>query len=189
MQWMSYELPEQMEIVRKCANTDERLIFLCQNLNCVACEILVSIHGLGDQLPHARRNLRDDLATIAAFAFAWLCDYRAPDARDFRELEITERIWEEREHQRRLLRDGKILFACDSTIVDARRKFRVLTEEVGEVANALDRLEANTYRHQLSTLNHHLQCELVQVAAVAIAWLESLESINHPLSTINSSRA
>ena len=51
------------------------------------------------------------------------------------------------------------------------RKFRILAEEIGEVANALDRLEMIN----CMTNQKHLREELVQVAAVAVAWLEALE--------------
>lgn len=45
-------------------------------------------------------------------------------------------------------------------------KLRILVEEVGEVAEALDLEDANTERE--------LRDELVQVAACAVGWLESL---------------
>ena len=50
---------------------------------------------------------------------------------------------------------------CSSLDVDDRTKLAVLTEEVGEVARAL--LDGTD-----------LRAELVQVAAVAVAWLEAL---------------
>lgn len=52
---------------------------------------------------------------------------------------------------------------CSSHEVDATVKAAVLTEECGEVARAV--LEVDTAG---------LRIELVQVAAVAVAWLESL---------------
>lgn len=53
---------------------------------------------------------------------------------------------------------------CSSSNVDQVVKVAVLTEEVGEVARAV-----------LDITNpDHLRAELVQVAAVAVAWLESL---------------
>jgi len=59
---------------------------------------------------------------------------------------------------------------CSSLAVDPLVKSAVLTEEVGEVARALlDREPAA----QLIT-------ELVQVAAVAVAWLESLNVETYP---------
>jgi hypothetical protein len=53
---------------------------------------------------------------------------------------------------------------CSSGAVDYIVKVAVLTEEVGEVARAVLDLEHTS----------RLRAELVQVAAVAVAWLESL---------------
>jgi hypothetical protein len=54
---------------------------------------------------------------------------------------------------------------CSSDGVDDAVKMAVLTEEVGEVARALlDRKPAD------------LRAELVQVAAVAVAWVEALDA-------------
>ena len=47
----------------------------------------------------------------------------------------------------------------------------MLTEEIGEVAEAIDLLEQVDSRAR----REHLITEIVQVAAVAVAWLESLE--------------
>lgn len=69
---------------------------------------------------------------------------------------------EERARQERLFPRR----TCASRRVGKLRKLRVLMEEVGEVAEALDPKDANTKRD--------LRAELTQVAAVAIAWLEAL---------------
>ena len=66
----------------------------------------------------------------------------------------------ERRRQRKLIAAGKIPFACESPETDEGYKLAVLTEEVGEVAKAL-----------LEGTNVHE--ELVQVAAVAVAWAEA----------------
>ncbi len=52
---------------------------------------------------------------------------------------------------------------CSSRMVDATTKAAVLSEECGEVARAV-----------LDHDQDHLRVELVQVAAVAVAWLEGL---------------
>lgn len=88
---------------------------------------------------------------------------------------VFERISRERLRQRALMRAGKISFACESPIVGDDRKLRVLVEEVGEVAQALDHLERATARGRVFA-REDLQTELVQVAAVACAWLEALEN-------------
>lgn len=97
-------------------------------------------------------------------------------------MEVFEMVAAERIHQKRLLAGGVILFNCDSPIVDDDRKLRILTEELGEVANALDRLEkalAKKIRQgdtgAIKAARNHLQTELIQVAAVAVAWLETPE--------------
>jgi len=79
-------------------------------------------------------------------------------------------IADERLRQRQLLREGKILFNCDSPIVDLDRKLRVLMEEVGEVAREVDHIERGS-----EIARAKLRTELTQVAAVATAWLESFE--------------
>jgi len=96
---------------------------------------------------------------------------------------ILEKIWLERLRQKQLLREGKIFFACDSPVVSHDRKLRVLTEELGEVAAAIDQIEIlNPLRQPRAELSepstrakNNLRDELAQIAAVAIAWLESFE--------------
>ena len=95
---------------------------------------------------------------------------------------ILEKIWLERLRQKQLVREGRIGFACDSPVVSHDRKLRVLTEELGEIARAIDRIEncdpLRRPRAELSDASararKNLCAELTQVAAVAIAWLESL---------------
>lgn len=87
-------------------------------------------------------------------------------------LDVIQRIAAERIRQRGLLRDGQILFDCASPVVSLDRKLRVLVEEVGEVAEAIDVQE---WRPRCKRTAALVQAELVQVAAVAVAWLESLE--------------
>jgi len=96
---------------------------------------------------------------------------------------ILEKIWLERLRQKQLLREGKIFFACDSPVVSHDRKLRVLTEELGEVAGAIDQIEIlNPLRQPRAEMSepsarakNNLRDELAQIAAVAIAWLESLQ--------------
>lgn len=54
---------------------------------------------------------------------------------------------------------------CSSPMVDEPVKVAVLAEECGEVARAV-----------LERDNANLKTELIQVAAVAVAWLEMLEN-------------
>ena len=86
---------------------------------------------------------------------------------------VFARIAAERCRQQELLKAGKFTYTCSSPVVDDNRKLRILVEEVGEVAEAIERLEMSKRGHLPA--KEHLREELVQVAAVAVAWLESLE--------------
>lgn len=78
----------------------------------------------------------------------------------------------ERDRQDELFRTGKILYNCASRTVDPSRKLRVLIEEIGEVAEAIDMLEQTKSRRHAT--GDHFCTELIQVAAVSVAWLESI---------------
>ncbi|MDE2104379.1 MAG: hypothetical protein KGL39_44485 [Patescibacteria group bacterium] len=86
-------------------------------------------------------------------------------------LTVFDRVADERLRQRALFVAGQITFDVGSPLPDANRKLRVLAEEVGEVAEAIDFLEEKNCAGR----REHLRTELIQVAAVAVAWLESLE--------------
>ena len=90
-------------------------------------------------------------------------------------LDAMEAVAQERIRQKELLRAGKILFNCDSPVVDGARKLRVLIEEIGEVARELENLENNTGYATEQKIRRCFRNELVQVAAVAVAWLETPE--------------
>ncbi len=111
----------------------------------------------------------EPLLHTASIAFAWLetCCGNPADALVL--------VSDERLRQQRLFAEGKIYFSVASPVPNADRKLRVLVEEIGEVAEAIDRLEG---KHTFKVLQRrvvHLRTELVQVAAVCVAWLESLE--------------
>jgi NTP pyrophosphatase (non-canonical NTP hydrolase) len=98
--------------------------------------------------------------------------------------QVVDRVWLERLRQKQLLREGKIIFDCASSIVSNDRKLRVLTEELGEVAKAIDvaefaasvpLAERKKFAARILAAKGNLRAELTQIAAVAIAWLESLE--------------
>jgi NTP pyrophosphatase (non-canonical NTP hydrolase) len=73
----------------------------------------------------------------------------------------------ERARQERLKAEGKLRATCLDPI-DEAVKLAALTEEVGEVARAV------LGRSAWSRDGGDLTAELVQVAAVCVAWLESL---------------
>ncbi|HEV2692260.1 MAG TPA: hypothetical protein VG347_05135 [Verrucomicrobiae bacterium] len=129
--------------------------------------------GVG-QLAAYRNDLdwtRAHLRRILGFAAGWIVC-------------LGEKQWEakvnaERDRQEELFRTGKLTFNCSSLTVCVQRKLRVLVEEVGEVAEAIDTLEQvrNTNRTKAwAAADAHLLEELIQVAAVAVGWLEALET-------------
>jgi len=75
---------------------------------------------------------------------------------------VYDEIRTERTRQDTLAAAGRWGGESVATISDDRR-LRVLVEEVGEVARALEEDDSQ------------LRVELVQVAAVAVAWLEALD--------------
>jgi hypothetical protein len=77
---------------------------------------------------------------------------------------VLHSIGDERERQTAKIAAGKIPWDCADNEVPSSAKLAVLVEEVGEVANALieDKHVSELY------------AELIQVAAVAAAWAESL---------------
>jgi hypothetical protein len=149
----------QQHLLQRSENDDHRLRWLWARTNEVSCD--VNDFGLPEITDLVHANFQNDLAALAAFALAWLAGAGVPDS--------ASRVRQERDRQRQLFREGKISFDVSSPIIDPARKFRVLAEEVGEVAHAIDQIE----NHDMAAGNLHL--ELIQVAAVAVAWLESLE--------------
>lgn len=153
-----------VKLLSHAESDDHRLRWLWTRANDVGRDVNDLL--LGELKELATHNLQDDLAGLVALTLAWLAGAGVRHSEN--------KIWGERERQRELFRASKISFDVANAIVDPARKFRVLAEEVGEVAHAIDQIE----NHGMAAGNLHL--ELVQVAAVAVAWLESLETINTP---------
>jgi NTP pyrophosphatase (non-canonical NTP hydrolase) len=88
-------------------------------------------------------------------------------------------VIEERKRQDRLMALGKFAFTCaDKDGLTNAEKLTVLIEETGEVARAilnLSQLASDALLKNRVVCEYKLQEELIQVAAVAVAWLESLE--------------
>ena len=78
-------------------------------------------------------------------------------------MSVYDDIRTERTRQDTLAAAGRWGGESVATISDDRR-LRVLVEEIGEVARALEEDDSQ------------LRAELVQVAAVAVAWLEALDA-------------
>lgn len=95
---------------------------------------------------------------------------------------VFHRVLVERQRQDRLKEQGKFRFTCaDDGLIDSE-KYVVLGEEFGEVGRAVlnelalstDYSEMPESAQSLMVLTQ-LRKELTEVAAVACAWLESLE--------------
>lgn len=92
--------------------------------------------------------------------------------------QILRAIRDERFRQQSLFMAGKIGFDCADPNVSDTDKLPVLLEELGEVGEELQILapilkcpESKTSK---ADLKYRLRTELIQVAAVACAWAESL---------------
>lgn len=66
-------------------------------------------------------------------------------------------------------RKGKAFYSCANLDMPQELKLAILTEEVGEVAREL--CDAS---HERKAPDRNLRVELIQVAAIAVAWAESL---------------
>jgi hypothetical protein len=105
-------------------------------------------------------------------------------------------IHKERARQEQLRREGKFLWTCSDPTVNNAKKLAVLAEEFGEAsrevveeliasdksakslldltAKALLDLTGRVHDEEAKAARERLRKELVQVAAVCVAWLESL---------------
>lgn len=77
----------------------------------------------------------------------------------------------ERDRQEALKSEGRFKFTCADPEMATGDKSMVLGEEYGEVCTAA--LEATGLSFDLH--QPHLRKELIQVAAVAVAWIEALD--------------
>lgn len=99
--------------------------------------------------------------------------------------EVLRDVGLERVRQEDLRRSGKFLWTCATATVPLDRKLSVLSEEVGEVAKevvdfgiARDKYNKEKMpfpRHRESALLLRIRKELVQVAAVCVAWIEAID--------------
>ncbi len=95
-------------------------------------------------------------------------------------------IQRERDRQEILLIQGKFPWSCDNLKVSDVKKLAVLAEEFGEAAKEtaqieeyIERLDSGRWSdvnvEVLQTKKRHLREELIQVAAVCVAWCEALD--------------
>lgn len=98
-----------------------------------------------------------------------------------RMLEVFELIARERVRQRELLAAGRFKHCCDSREISNFQKLAIATEELGEVAREIFEMhDKNDFSPERKAA---LRAELVQLAAVTVAWLETGEP---PAATISS---
>lgn len=85
---------------------------------------------------------------------------------------ILDAILDERERQETLIHAGKFKYSCDSPQLTHLRKLSVLAEEFGEAAKEVNDMAeyGEEYQRRMK-----LRAELIQTAAVCIAWLESAD--------------
>lgn len=100
----------------------------------------------------------------------------------------------ERARQRALLEDGVIEDDCSDLMVNDFIKLGVLAEEFGEASRAANKLQELMRRPgadvaRLLWRRKNLRMELIQTAAVAVAWAESLEGETELQKEQNSGKA
>lgn len=156
--------PHECRVLSHCRSDDDRLQVLWKRSGEVNSDVQNIVQLTEADRPMLMMNLRISLVAGAATALAWAY----PTGLNSRG-EGYRRVRLERERQADLFRKGRISFDVASPIIDVRRKFRVLGEEIGEVAHAIDQVENH------GMVRSNVRMELIQVAAVCVAWLESLE--------------
>lgn len=89
-------------------------------------------------------------------------------------LDVLEAVYYERERQEQLKAQGRFRYTCADLELPSPVKLAVLIEEVGEVGKQV--LTDPDRPFALDTIGSslELQRELLHVAAVCVAWLESL---------------
>jgi hypothetical protein len=85
--------------------------------------------------------------------------------------DILVEVFRERVRQEQAFLDGKHPYRLAAPDTDDCFRCAVLMEEVGEVAHEVNELEAHFTLERIEKLKK----ELIQVAAVAVAWLRGLE--------------
>lgn len=88
--------------------------------------------------------------------------------------EVLDMVAKERGRQERLHQAGRFAFTCADAGVPEGDKMLVLSEEVGEVARAAMVIPNKAFFASAEECDQ-LLTELVQVAAVAVAWAESIQ--------------
>lgn len=88
--------------------------------------------------------------------------------------QIVVDILVERLHQGTLKARGKFKYTCADAQMKNSERACVLVEEVGEVCRAVLNVDGLAKDQDYMGNVEHLRAELIQVSAVALAWLEAL---------------
>lgn len=88
---------------------------------------------------------------------------------------IFDAIFRERERQEKLKADGRFEFTCADLGATDQARAIILVEEIGEVCRVILNLEKQTHDEPKKGTLAQLRSELVQVAAVTVAWIEGLD--------------
>lgn len=87
-----------------------------------------------------------------------------------------EDVRSERRRQEQLKCEGRFAYTCaDPELLNAERLIMLL-RELGEVAHAVHSIGDRRKKLLAQQTAAHLRIELVQVAAVAVAWIEALDA-------------
>lgn len=98
-----------------------------------------------------------------------------------RHVEILDAVTQERFRQEQKKAEGKFKFTCADVGMSNLERYAVLGEEVGEVARHMLGAERLAYDGgSAEDERRWLRVELVQVAAVAVAWVEGLDAERPP---------
>lgn len=90
---------------------------------------------------------------------------------------VLREIMEERIRQDGLKAEGRFKYTCADIEMTNLQRLTVLLEEVGEAARAA--LEMHNLSNDVHGLRHGLRKEMIQVAAVAVAFVEGLDEDSH----------
>jgi hypothetical protein len=89
--------------------------------------------------------------------------------------EVMQQVLLERHNQDEMRDKGRFRYTCADDGLSDGDRLAILTEELGEVARAMQGQEHRRLSlHEPVTSPSELRRELVQVAAIAIAWAERL---------------
>jgi hypothetical protein len=89
---------------------------------------------------------------------------------------ILQEIKHERDRQEQLLRAGRFSYTCANPDIPVGGKLCVLAEEFGEVSKLACKLYDPQPGDNESALELEMRKELIQLAAVAVAWIEAIDS-------------